>query len=341
MTPYRARASRPLRATGLLLASWVTMRLALLWPEAAPPFRPAQPMALRIASARADAARGRAASPLAALPRMPGQIMSARRSAAPVAPVSESPASPVSMWGVTQLAFVTQAAPLATPLAEHHPVSAPPLRRAPNPNRLSASGWLLVRSNRTASGLAPSGTLGGSQAGLRLFYEPGPRGLAVTARLSTPLGLPKGREVTLGLAYRRGAVGANIEQRIALDDGGRTAPSFTLFGGLYDRPLLRGWRASGFVQAGVVGVRDAQGFADGELRIEHPVVAISGATLFVGVAGSGGAQPGLARLDIGPHIALKTPVAGGMLRIAAGWRSRIAGDAMPGSGPVLTAGVDF
>ena len=63
--------------------------------------------------------------------------------------------------------------------------------------------------------------------------------------------------------------------------------------------------------------------------------------LLAGAGVWGAAQPGAARLDVGPHIALRIPAAGTSIAIAADWRFRIAGDARPGSGPTLTIASDF
>ena len=53
------------------------------------------------------------------------------------------------------------------------------------------------------------------------------------------------------------------------------------------------------------------------------------------------AQPGLSRLDLGPQAALRLPVAGHAMTLAADWRLRAAGNAAPGSGPTLTLTTDF
>ncbi len=209
-------------------------------------------------------------------------------------------------------------------------------------DRFQASGWLLVRGGEGVQGsLAPSGTLGGSQAGVRVFYEPGPKGLALTARVSAPLSTAAGREASLGIALRAGAVGLIVEERVAIDRGGRTMPSVTAYGGIYDRTLPGGLRASGYIQAGVVGLRDPQGFADGQLRVERAVARAGPVAVTLGASVSGGVQPGLARLDLGPEIAAHMPLAKGTMRLAFGWRARAAGSAAPGSGLALSVGMDF
>jgi hypothetical protein len=53
------------------------------------------------------------------------------------------------------------------------------------------------------------------------------------------------------------------------------------------------------------------------------------------------AQPGLARVDLGPQASFRLPLAGRNVTVAADWRQRLAGNARPGSGPTLTLATDF
>jgi hypothetical protein len=53
----------------------------------------------------------------------------------------------------------------------------------------------------------------------------------------------------------------------------------------------------------------------------------------VGAGAWGGAQPGAARLDMGPQASFRIPVGRTGIRASAEWRFRVAGDAEPGSGP--------
>jgi hypothetical protein len=61
----------------------------------------------------------------------------------------------------------------------------------------------------------------------------------------------------------------------------------------------------------------------------------------LGVALSGGAQPGVSRLDIGPQLQIRLPLPQGGARLSVEWRERIAGDAKPGSGLAITLAADF
>ncbi len=195
--------------------------------------------------------------------------------------------------------------------------------------RLGGSLWAIGRGG--GAGPANGTTLAGAQTGTRLYLGR-PSGLAATARLSAALG-QAGREAAVGLAWRRGGAVLIAERRIAIDRGGRDAFSFTIAGGK-TISLGAGRSVDGYAQTGIVG-RD--GFADGAVRIEQSAAP----GIAVGLGAWGAAQPNLARLDVGPLVALRTRIANRPVRIAAEWRTRIAGNASPASGPTLSLGADF
>jgi hypothetical protein len=239
---------------------------------------------------------------------------------------------------------VTGTTPLATPARPFRPPAALPPQRGPvqaSPGRWSLSAWAFVRHGGTAP-LAAGGLLGGSQAGARLTYRlnrDSGRPLALSARLSTPLRRGSGAEAALGVDWkpaRRLPVHLLAERRQALGREGRSAFAVTFYGGVSDASLGR-FRIDGYAQAGIVGARSRDPFADGSLRVSLPLTARAR----LGAGAWGAAQPGLARLDIGPQAALRLPVAGRAVTLAADWRVRVAGDAEPGSGPTLTLATDF
>lgn len=206
--------------------------------------------------------------------------------------------------------------------------------------RWSGSAWLLLRRDGGAS-LAPAGTLGGSQAGVRLLYRlngDARRPFALSGRLYVPLRRAAGAEAAVGLDWRPNAripVHILLERRQRLGREGRSAFAITAYGG-GSATLGRGWRLDGYVQAGMVGARSRDVFVDGAARVSRrfgPVEA--GGALWVA------AQPGASRLDTGPHLTLPIRDGGLALRLSAEYRFRIAGDARPSSGPALTLGVDF
>jgi hypothetical protein len=182
------------------------------------------------------------------------------------------------------------------------------------------------------------GTLGGSQAGARLTYVVDPR-IAASLRTTTPIGGSSGGEVAAGVRLTPFpslpfAVTAERRQAIGRFSTGRS--DFALFaeGGVYQKPL--GWNLllDGYAQAGVVGIRSHDFFADGGLAVFRPVWGRFSA----GMGVWGGYQPGLYRLDAGPRISMRVRP---NVSLHLDWRQRLAGAAEPGSGPAVTLGANF
>ena len=204
-------------------------------------------------------------------------------------------------------------------------------------SRWSASAWILGRDDGGGPALAPGGTLGGSQAGARLLYRVG-GGLALSARAYLPLRQLRGAEGAAGLDWQpalRLPVHILAERRQDLGGGGRSAFALSLYGG-GSRRLPRGLKLDAYGQAGIVGGRSRDLFADGSVRISAPAGPVE-----LGGGAWGGAQPGAARLDAGPSISWRLPIPDANLRLQADWRFRVAGVAAPGSGPALTLASDF
>lgn len=351
----KAPASRPLRAAGAIIGGWIALRTVLLLGDANPSGPP--PPAVAPAQGHERPARpaieGAIVAPVAATARATalaaasGHAQSGRRAAVHRETVSAS--SPTvtivddgrgSIGGADSSAVFMLDPADALPSSQTGVVPSVLAGAARARNRFQLSAWSLVRGAADTGNLAPGGVLGGSQVGARGWFEPGPRGLALTARISSPLRARTGSEASLGLGYRRGTVGVIVEERFSLDPGGGARPSVTAFGGLSDVRLPLGFRLDSYAQAGIVGLRNRAGFADGAVRIEHGVLGRK-ARISAGAGAWGGAQPGLARLDLGPQIAVRLPVLGGTLRVSGEWRFRIGGNAAPGSGPTLGVGADF
>ncbi|HMG46919.1 MAG TPA: hypothetical protein VK614_05615 [Allosphingosinicella sp.] len=214
-------------------------------------------------------------------------------------------------------------------------LTARPAARASRP--WSVSAWVLLRGERGGSSLAPAGTLGGSQAGARFLYRLGER-LALNARAYLPLQRLGGAEAAAGLDWRPVAsvpVDILVERRQALGREGRSAFSILAHGGA-GRALPGGLRFDAYAQAGIVGFKSLDAFVDGSARVSAGLGPVE-----VGAGAWAAAQPGAARLDAGPALTYRLPVARAHLRLEANWRFRIAGGAAPGSGPALTLAADF
>jgi hypothetical protein len=206
--------------------------------------------------------------------------------------------------------------------------------------RWSLSAWSFVRWGDSAP--LAAGMLGGSQAGARLTYRLNrdvSRPLALSVRLSSPLRSAAGAEAALGLDWQpvgRVPIHLLAERRQALCRDGRSAFGTTLFGGVGDVRLGR-FRLDSYAQAGLVGTRSRDPFADGSIRLSLPL----GGRARLGAGAWAAAQPGLSRLDVGPQAAFRLPVADRVVTVAADWRLRVAGNAAPGSGPTLTVATDL
>lgn len=164
-------------------------------------------------------------------------------------------------------------------------------------------------------------------------------GLSVSLRLSAATFSKEGREAAVGLDLARPfglPLSFLAEERFPIEKGGRPRPAFLVVGGLYDHAIFQGILAEGYAQGGSVGITHRLLFADGHLTLTTPFgKAPHSPRLGLGIWG--GAQPGLARLDLGPTLIFPTKSA----RISLDWRFRIAGTARPASGPSLSIGKDF
>ena len=208
-------------------------------------------------------------------------------------------------------------------------------------------GWVYVRQGGSdaAGDIAASGTLGGSQAGARLAYGFGDSGrVRAFVRANVALARPQQREMAFGLAFAPLAkipVDVAIERRVAIGPEGRDAFAAMLLGGVSGVPLPADFRLDAYAQAGVVGARRRDGFAEAAIVVDHAVGPDESAPLRVGALAAGSVQPDAARVDVGPRVTLRLPDIGEGGRIALDWRQRVAGDARPDSGLALTLAADF
>lgn len=237
---------------------------------------------------------------------------------------SSSPAMAASQ----QLAMVPQVST---------PPTTPSFRTsAGEPDRLSLSGWALMRGKGGPDSLTGNGMLGGSEAGGRLMWHFDPR-LAATFRASVPINTQRGMEVALGLRYQPFAdwpAAITLERRRGLRDYGRDAFALFAEGGAYAQPLPWQFSLDGYFQAGLIDLNHPDWFADVQLAATRPIWR--GASAGFGIWGAG--QPGLKRLDAGPRVSIKI---GGRARVNLDYRLNLAGNARPGSGAAVTLAGDF
>lgn len=211
----------------------------------------------------------------------------------------------------------------------------------------SLGGWLYLRdaSATAPGGIAAASQLGASQGGMRIAYGFGRTGrLRAYGRTTAAVGRSQQREQAFGLAFAPVAhwpVDIAVEQRVKVGREGRTARAAMVTGGVSGVALPGNFRLEAYGQAGVVGARRRDGFADGAVVVDHRLGRDETARLRLGLLAAGAVQPGAARVDVGPRLTLRLPHVGEGSRIALEWRHRIAGNADPDSGAALTLASDF
>lgn len=256
------------------------------------------------------------------------------------APYSTAPPYPTAEEYPTVQMAAAAAPPLsATPTFPGR--SVPEAMKGQAIDRLQLTAWAMLRGRagqRSApAALANGGTLGASQAGARLTYN-FTRQLAASLRTTSVVG-KRGGEVALGARVQpvRGIpVWATAERRFALGryGGGRNAFALFFEGGLWNKRLPMNFRLDAYLQGGVVGFKRRDAFIDGAMTATRPVYRNYSA----GVGIWGAAQPGVSRLDAGPRVTMKVRP---NLNVHLDYRQRLAGNAEPGSGPVVTLAGDF
>lgn len=228
-------------------------------------------------------------------------------------------------------------------------------------DRWAVDSWAFFRAGdgtpfgqRTIGGQAQYGA---SQAGAIARYYPWRNAAAPSlfVRTSRALSGPPQSEIALGTLLQPAQtipVKLAVEQRFALDSNGRNRPAAYLVSATKPRRLPGNVRANIYAQAGVVGLNDSAYFFDLQLTLDRPIINDDARELSVGAGlWSGGQGPlnkrganalsDVNRVDIGPRVAARIPIAGQPTQIALDWRQRVAGNAAPNSGPALTLSTRF
>lgn len=139
--------------------------------------------------------------------------------------------------------------------------------------------------------------------------------ISVYGRTSAALGNIPQPEAALGIAvqpHRALPLTFGAERRISLGEGARDAFAVIMATGIGPVTLPLGLRVEGYGQTGVVGFSSANAFVDGKLSLLGPL-----AETMAGVSVSGGAQPNINRLDIGPEVQFRLPIGNRAGRISA------------------------
>ncbi|HEX7784291.1 MAG TPA: hypothetical protein VF509_15940 [Sphingobium sp.] len=343
-------AGRPVRAFVLLLLGWTISRIVISASTSlVPPSAPASERRLyqRLTFDIPTSVRAPIMSPATIFDTKSAGFaaMATRRLSVAIPPsVEDSPAEEkdrsINSMDNSYAYSVAVPDPLPAPTSQAQPF----LPAAKGSSRWSMDAWTLVRNGGSQSSLASYGQLGASQAGMRLQYDLTPHQpsrIALYSRVSSALDSPHAPEASVGLAYRPARslpFDVAIERRFSLGDGARNAFAVIGITGFGPAQMPLGLQGEGYAQAGFVGLKRKDAFADGKLSVSK---AIAGDNIAIGLTTSGGAQRNLTRLDIGPHVQMRLSAGKIQSRLAAEWRQRITGRAQPGSGPAITLAAGF
>ncbi|WP_183030043.1 hypothetical protein [Altericroceibacterium spongiae] len=215
-------------------------------------------------------------------------------------------------------------------------------------SRWSADGWLLLRPDDETQAAPSQPSYGRSQMGAVLRYKLTP------GSSHRPQAYIRGSQALQGVQESEAAAGLSVRPLPDIPVALSAEARVTKAGATYDlRPsifavsefppfaLPLGSRAEVYLQGGYVGGRWKTPFVDGQARIDRPAGTLGPAGFQLGVGLWGGAQKGTSRVDFGPGLLMNLQLGRAMARFAADWRFRVAGNAEPGSGPVLTVSAGF
>ena len=223
--------------------------------------------------------------------------------------------------------------------------------------RWSIGAYALSRAG-TGEALAASPVLGAGQMGAAVGWRVNPLGkqrISLFGRY-TVAGSPDGDidnetgEAAIGVRYepsRKVPVAIDVERRIAVGLFARNAWAARVSGGAQGKVPAFGRRVDleGYGEAGVVeGFTDTPDvYAGAQTRGAVPLFQL-GRTRFDAGAGAWGAYQRnygetASRLDLGPSARIKVEPFPFYAQVD--YRARVAGNALPGSGPVLTVAGEF
>lgn len=222
--------------------------------------------------------------------------------------------------------------------------------------RWSGEAFALVRNSPVdpATGFATGPLLGASQSGAALGYTVNPlarRRLTVTARLNAATDAagrtdPRTAQAAFGVRYQlRPALAVSAERLVSLGEAARDDWLIRLSSGITRQTPVVGQnlRFDAYGEVNLLGNGDA--LAAGQARALAPVFGKGNVSLAAGlgswgsIQNTGGATIG--RFDIGPSAAVRLGRGRLALELTADYRQRLAGKALPASGPTLTLSSSF
>ena len=215
----------------------------------------------------------------------------------------------------------------------------------------SGEVFSLLRDPGTPGSVGPAAQplLGGGQSGASIAYAFAPlarRPVSLTARINSATGGgngadPASTQAAVGLRWQVvPAMSLYAERLIAIGADARNDWQMRVAGGGNGQRGRLRW--NGYGEAGVIASGDvfagAQGF--GGMR----VLRVKGSDVLAGAGAWGSYQtgtPDASAFDLGPSVATRLPLGRWSLDMSADYRFRVAGNALPGSGPALTIATQF
>lgn len=217
--------------------------------------------------------------------------------------------------------------------------------------RWSGEAFSLLRDPGTAGSVGPAAlpVLGGGQSGASIAYTFAPlakRPVSLTARVNSATGGgngadPASTQAAVGVRWQVvPAVSLYAERLIAIGADARNDWQLRVAGGGTGKKGRLRW--NGYGEAGVIAGGDvfagAQGFGG------VPVFRLKNSDVLAGAGAWGSYQtgtPDASAIDLGPSVATRLPLGRWSLDMSADYRFRVAGNALPGSGPALTIATRF
>ena len=373
--PVARRQGQPILFLGLLLVGWCLVRVLTWqnpWPEVESLTEPMMLAGAGFDAATRDAEIAHSAGSFVGRSQLASEESAERRGRTQVPSVLSASKTSPSVHELSRFAPEPAASPDGTIASVQFPAASTPgqpvARKAAQSQEIedgasqpSTAGqrplprwrfdaWALLREGggaRIETGNAPA-SYGASQAGGVLAYRLAPSSRfrpAAYLRASRALitgGEPEGALGLRARPFERLPIDFHVEAR-AIDRpwGLEVRPAAFVAGGIDDANLPARVRLRGYAQAGYVHGDFATAFADGKLVAERELVGFSTGSASLGAGGWGGAQKGAHRLDIGPTLSLDFKLGKTPAKLEADYRFRIAGNAEPGNGGVLTLSTGF
>ncbi len=216
--------------------------------------------------------------------------------------------------------------------------------------RWSGSAYTFLRASG-ASGATAAPVLGGGQSGAVLAWSLDPlasRPVSAITRVSVANSDADSTQGAIGLSWRLTPnLSIAAERLVPLASGGRAAWNLRLAGGYGTAERLgeaHWFDLSAYGEAGMVGARSHDLYAAAAVRVGERFAVAPRVGVWAGGGLWGSVQRSLgttsSRLEAGPSLRL-TLAAPVLLALAADYRVRIAGNALPDSGPALTVSTSF